>query len=72
LRERRELLQASAQVGERIEAQLLALRSGSEVEVELVIRRLLEVLERRSEASLIDAHIEYNAARLRQTAGLPL
>jgi hypothetical protein len=42
------------------------------MEVELVIRRLLEVLERRSEAALIDAEIEHNAARLRQTAGLAL
>ena len=72
LRERRELLLQSARIGQRIEAQLLTLRSSSEMEVELVIRRLLEVLERRSEAALIDAEIQHNAARLRQTAGLAL
>ena len=72
LRERRELLLQSARIGQRIEAQLLTLRSSSEMEVELVIRRLLEVLERRSEAALIDAELQHNAARLRQTAGLAL
>lgn len=72
LRQRRELLQHSARVGEQIEAQLLGLRAGTEVEIELLIRRLLEVLARRSEAALIDSDIQLNTARLRQTAGIPL
>lgn len=69
LRKRQSLLQKSARLGEQIEAQLLALRTSNEVEAELVLRRLLEVLDRRSELALIESQIHRNAARQRQAAG---
>lgn len=72
LRTRQSLLRKSAQLGEQIEAQLLDLRTSNEVEVELVLRRLLEVLDRRSELALIESEIHRNAARQRQTAGQSL
>ncbi|MFN2328321.1 MAG: hypothetical protein ABR612_05345 [Chromatocurvus sp.] len=72
LRTRGALLRESARLGEQIEAQLLSLRTANEVEVELVLRRLLEVLDRRGELALIEPEIHRNAARQRQAAGHPL
>ncbi|MEQ8516262.1 MAG: hypothetical protein RIC38_11705 [Chromatocurvus sp.] len=72
LRTRQSLLRQSARLGEQIETQLLSLRTSNEVEAELVLRRLLEVLDRRSELALIESEIHRNAARQRQAAGLPL
>lgn len=69
LRTRRVLLRKSARLGEQIEAQLLSLRTANEVEIELVLRRLLEVLDRRGELALIEPEIHRNAARQRQAAG---
>lgn len=69
---RQHLLRKSTRLGERIEAQLLALRASNEVEAELVLRRLLDVLDRRSELALIEWEIHRNAARQRQAAGQTL
>ena len=66
------MLEASAQLGERIEAQILSLRTSNEVEVELVLRRLMDVLDRRSELALIEPEMRRNAARQRQIAGQSL
>ncbi len=72
LRTRQSLLRKSAQLGEQIEAQLLALGMSNEVEAELVLRRLIDVLDRRSELALIEPQRQRNAARQRQTAGQSL
>ncbi len=72
LRTRRRLLEESVRLGEQIEAQLLSLRTGNEVEAELVLRRLIDVLDRRSELALIESEIHRNAARQRQVAGQSL
>lgn len=69
LRTRQRLLQASARLGGQIEAQLLSLHTSNEVEAELVVRRLIDVLDRRSELALIEPEIRRNAARQRQAAG---
>lgn len=72
LRTRQRLLEESARLGEQIEAQLLALSTANEVEAELVLRRLIDVLDRRSELALIELEIHRNAARQRQAAGQSL
>ncbi|MEQ9394620.1 TolC family protein [Haliea sp.] len=72
LQTRQRLLQESALLGEKIEAQLLSLRASNEVEAELVLRRLLDVLDRRGELALIKSQIHRNAALQRQAAGYPL
>lgn len=72
LRTRQRLLEESAALGEQIETQLLSLRTSNEVETELVLRRLIDVLDRRSELALIESQIHLNTARQRQAAGQSL
>ena len=69
LQRRQELLGEAVALADRIEAQLERLDASNEVESELLLQRLLDVLDTRAEASLTDALIGRNPARLRQAAG---
>jgi outer membrane protein TolC len=72
LQAQRDLLVSSVALGERIEAQLMSLRTSNEVEAELVLRRLIEILDRRAQLAVAEVELGRNAARQRQMAGLPL
>lgn len=72
LQQRKQLLSEAEQLATRIQAQLERLDATNELEAELLLRRMLDVLDTRAEASLTDALIGRNAARLRQAAGRAL
>jgi hypothetical protein len=72
LQRRRQLLGEAVALADRIEGQLERLDATNEVESELLLQRLLDVLDTRAEASLTDALIGRNQARLRQAAGRSL
>lgn len=72
LQRRQELLGDAVVLVDRIEAQLERLDATNEVESELLLQRLLDVLDTRAEAGLTDALIGRNQARLRQAAGRAL
>jgi hypothetical protein len=72
LQRRQAILAEAVALADRIETQLERLDATSEVESELLLQRLLDVLDTRAEASLTDALIGQNEARLRQAAGRSL
>jgi hypothetical protein len=72
LQRRQELLGEAVALADRIEAQLERLDASNEVESELLLQRLVDVLDTRAEAGLTDALIGRNQARLRQAAGRSL
>lgn len=72
LRRRQQLLLEAEQLADRIQAQLERLDASSELEAELLLQRMLDVLDTRAEASLTGALIGRNDARLRQAAGRSL
>lgn len=72
LQRRQEILGEALALADRIQAQLERLDATNEVESELLLQRLLDVLDTRAEASVTDALIGRNQARLRQAAGRSL
>ena len=72
LQRRQDLLGEAVALTDRIQAQLERLDATNEMESEVLLQRLLDVLDTRAEASLTDALIGQNQARLRQAAGRSL
>jgi hypothetical protein len=72
LERRRELLVRAGTLAGRIEEQLQALRVSNEVEGEILLQRLLDVIETRAEVARAEVLIGRNEARLRQAAGRSL
>lgn len=72
LRQRQDLLSEAGQLADRIQSQLERLDASSELEAELLLQRMLDVLDTRAEAGLTEALIGRNDARLRQAAGRSL
>jgi hypothetical protein len=72
LQRRQEILGEAVALSDRIQAQLERLDASNEMESEVLLQRLLDVLDTRAEASLTDALIGRNDARLRQAAGRSL
>jgi hypothetical protein len=69
LNHREGLLSRAVAVGERIEAHLLALRASTEIDGEILLQRLLDVTDTRSELAINAVLVGRNRARLRQAAG---
>lgn len=65
LRRRQELLTDAERLAGQIQAQLEALSANNELEAEILLQRMLDVLDTRAEARLTDALLGRNAARLR-------
>jgi len=72
LEHRQTLLLDAVAVGERIESHILALRARNEIEDEVLLRRLLDVIDTRAELALTRELLERNRAQLRQAAGWSL
>ncbi len=72
LQRRQALLAEAVALADRIQAQLERLDATNEMESEVLLQRLLDVLDTRAEAGLTDALIGQNQARLRQAAGRSL
>jgi len=72
LQRRREILSEAEELTVRIESQLSRLKANNEMEAEILLQRMLNVIETRAEARMTDALIGRNEARLRQAAGRSL
>jgi len=72
LRRREAIFDEAEELADRIQAQLERLDASSELESELLLQRMLDVLDTRAAARLNQAQIGRNGARLRQVAGTTL
>ncbi|MEE4660965.1 MAG: hypothetical protein V2J89_10865 [Halieaceae bacterium] len=72
LHSRMTLLNQAVALDKRIESHILALRAGNEIEDEILLQRLLDVVDTRAELAITRELVDRNKARLRQAAGWSL